>query len=102
MKTLNIFCRKYFDTNGYQSKVKKHFLRCFEQEVCNMSNFRPDKKLKNIDYSMKINPSMWIAADFGCMNVPVKSSNHNFMETLFVNKPIARGYIVVKNLDYDN
>ena len=44
---------------------------------------------------------MGTAADFECMNVPmqfVESKN----EKLFVKKPIAIGYNIVKNPDYDN
>ena len=30
-------CRRYLNTYGYQSKLEEHKLRCFEQELCNIS-----------------------------------------------------------------
>ena len=50
---------------------------------------------------MKIDPPMWIAADFECMNLPI-NNNDNVTDKLFVNKPVAIGYNIVKNPDYDN
>ena len=44
---------------------------------------------------------MWIAADFECMNIPI-IDNDNVTDKLFINKPVAIGYNIVKNLDYDN
>ena len=68
---------------------------------------------------MKIDPPMWIAADFECMNLPINDNNiyddnnddnvnvidHNnngVTDKLFINKPVAIGYNIVKNLVYDN
>ena len=70
---------------------------------------------------MKIDPPMWIAADFECMNLPNNDNNNNIdddnnddnvnvidhknngvTDKLFINKPVAIGYNIVKNSDYDN
>ena len=62
---------------------------------------------------LKIDPPMWIAADFECMKIPFSNNNNNddnvndqdnngVTDKLFVNKPIAIGYNIVKNPDYDN
>ena len=51
---------------------------------------------------MKIDPPMWIVADFECMNIPVESNNKNFKFELFVNKPVAMSYNLVKNPVYEN
>ena len=59
-----------------------------------------NQKIKFNDWLMKIDPPMWMAADFECMKVPVECNNNNFMEKLFVNKPVAIGYNLVKNTDY--
>ena len=61
----------------------------------------PNQKKKFIDWYMKIDPPMWIAAVFECMNIPI-NDNDNVTDKLFVNKPVAIGYNIVKNLDYDN
>ena len=46
---------------------------------------------------------MSIAADFKCLNVPLECAKDNeSMEKLSVNKPVAIGYIIVKNPDFDN
>ena len=62
---------------------------------------------------------MFIAADFECMNLPINDNNndddnnddnvnvidHNnngVTDKLFVNKPVAIGYILAKNTDYEN
>ena len=73
------------------------------------------QKIKFNDWYMKINPPMWIAGDFECMNLPINDNNndddnvnvidHNnngVTDKLFVNKPIAIGYNIVKHPDYDN
>ena len=62
----------------------------------------PNQKTKFIDCYMKMDPPMWIAANFEYMKVPVYSTNNNFMDKLFVNKPVAIGFNVVKNPDYEN
>ena len=54
-----------------QTKLKEHMLRCFEQEVCNISYMHPNQKINFNDWYMKIDPPMWLAAAFECMNVPV-------------------------------
>ena len=58
---------------------------------------------------MKIDPPLWMAADFGCMIILISDNdninvNDNDYATnkLFVNKPVAIGYNLVKNLDYEN
>ena len=52
---------------------------------------------------MKIDPPMWIAADFECMNIPINDiNNDNVTDKLFVSKPVAIEYHIVKNSDYDN
>ena len=60
---------------------------------------------------MKIDPPMWIAADFECMNIPINNNNNvningndndNVTDKLFINKPLALGYNIVKHPDYDN
>ena len=51
---------------------------------------------------MKIDQPMWMVADFECMNVPVESNNNNFRDKLFLDKPVAIGYYVVKNPNYEN
>ena len=75
----------------------------------------PNQKIKFIDWYMKIDPPMWIAADFECMNIPINNNNNNndnvnvndhdnngATDKLFVNKPVAIGYNIVKHPDYDN
>ena len=46
-----------------------------------------------------------MAADFECMNVLINDDDHDnnqVTDRLFVNKPVAIGYNVVKNLEYEN
>ena len=63
---------------------------------------------------MKIDPPMWIAADFEGMNmsagnancrqsIPAETNNDDFMDNLFINnlfinKPLAKGYNIIKKL----
>ena len=54
-----------------------------------------------MDWFMKMDPSMWKANDFECMNVPMRTTEST-NEKLFVNKPKAKNYIKAKNLYYDN
>ena len=69
----------------------------------------PNRKIKLKDWYMKIDPPMWMAADFECMivlindndNVHAKDNDH-VTDKLFVNKQVAIGYNLVKNPDYDN
>ena len=68
---------------------------------------------------MKIDQPKWIAADFECMSIPINDNNNDddynndivnvndhdnngVTYKLFINKPIAIGYNIVKNFDYDN
>ena len=64
---------------------------------------------------MKIDPPLWMAADFECMNVLIDDNdndndndkvnvndNDHVTDKLFVNKPVAIGYNIVKNRDYEN
>ena len=81
----------------------------------------PNQKLKFNDWYIKKDPSIWKAADFECMNVPVNDNNNNndddnnkdnvnvndhdnnvVTDKLFINKPVAIGYNLVKNPEYDN
>ena len=84
-------------------------LRCIERKVCNISYMQPDQKIKFNDWFLKIDPPMWIAADFECMNIPINDNDNNndhdnnsVTDRLFINKPVAIGYNIVKNPDYDN
>ena len=86
-------------------------LRCFEQKVCNISNMHPNQKIKLNDWFMKIDPPRWMAADFECTNVLFNDNDNDndkdndsdhVTETLFVNKPVAIVYNVVKKPDYEN
>ena len=108
-------CRRCLNTYGDQSKLEKHMLGCIEQKVCNISYMQPNQKIKFIDWYMKIDPQMWIAADFECMNLPINDNNNNndndnvndhdnngVTDKLFINKPVAIGYNIVKHADYDN
>ena len=107
----NHLCRRCRNTYGDQSKLEEHMLRCIEQKVCNISYMNPNQKIKFNDWYMKIDPPMWTAADFECMNIPINNNNNNndddnnddnVTDKLFVNKPVAIGYNIVKNSDYDN
>ena len=81
----------------------------------------PNQKITFNDWYMKIDPPKWIAADFESMNIPINNNNNNnddddnndnvnvndhdnngVTEKLFVNKPVAIGYNIVKNLEYEN
>ena len=94
-------------------------LRCIEQKVCNISNVHPNQKMKFNDWYMKIDPPMWVSADFECMSVLINDSdndndnnndndnvndndNDDVTDKLFVNKPVGLGYNIVKNPEYDN
>ena len=46
-------------------------LRCIEQEVCNISDMHPNQKVKFIDWYLKKDPPIWIAADFESLNIPL-------------------------------
>ena len=99
----NHLCRRCLNTYGDQTKLEEHMLRFIEQKVCNISFMHPNQKIKFNDWFMKIDPPMWIAADFECMNIPINNNdNDNVTDKLFVNKPVAIGYKIVKNPDYEN
>ena len=53
----------------------------------------PNKKTKSNDWYMKIDPPIWITADFDCSNKPVNDPQR---KTLFINKPVEVGYNIVK------
>ena len=78
----------------------------------------PNQKIKFNDWYMKIDPPMWIAADFECMNLPINNNNNNndddnnddnvnvidhnnngVTDKLFINRLVAIGYNTVENLD---
>ena len=64
---------------------------------------QPNQKIKLNDWYMKIDRPMWIAAYFECMNLPINNNdNDNVTDKMFINTPIAIGYNIVKNPDYDN
>ena len=83
---------------------KKHMLGCNEWEVCNFLYMHLKWNLKFNDSSVEIDSSMWKATDFDCTPKPVatKSENYTFMEKLFVNKPVAIDYNIMKNSFYKN
>ena len=96
----NHLCRRCLNFYGDQTKLEEHILGCIEQKVCNISYMHPNQKMKFNDWYMKIDPPMWIAADFECMNFPNNDNdNDNATDKLFVNKPVAIGYNIVKTLD---
>ena len=98
-----ILCIRCLNTYGNQTKLEEHMLRCIEQKVCNISYMHPNRKIKCNDWYMKIDPPIWISADFECMNIPIKDNdNDNVTDNLFINKPVAKGYNIVKDLDYEN
>ena len=98
-----LLCRRCLNTYGDQTKLEEHMLRCIEQKVCNISYMQPNQKIKFNDWYMKIDPPMWIAADFECMNISINNNNNDYVtDKLFINKPVAIGYKMVKHPEYDN
>ena len=112
-------CRRCLNTYGDQTKLEEHMLSCIEQKVCNISYMQPNQKIKCNDWYLKTDPPMWIAADFECMKLPINDNNNDddnnddngdvndhdnngVTDELFVNKPVAIGYNIVKNPEYDN
>ena len=77
-------------------------LGCIEHKVRNISYMHPNQKIEFYDFSGKIDQPMWIAAVFEWMNEPVDSNNDKFKERMFSSKPVAKGYNIGKNLDFDN
>ena len=74
-----------------------------QQKVCNISYMPPNQKIKFTDWYLKLDPPVWMAADFECMNVPINDNiNDHVTDKLLVNKPFAIGYVKVKNPDYEN
>ena len=68
----------------------------------------PNQKIKFTDWYMKIDPTMWIAADFEYMNVPINdngndndNNNNHVTDKMFVSKPVAIGCNIF-NPDYGN
>ena len=94
-------CRRCLNTYGDLTKLEEHMSKCIEQKVCNISSMQPNQKIKFNDWYMKKDPPMWIAAVFECMNTPI-NYNDNGTDKLFVSKPVAIDYNIVKNPDYDN
>ena len=92
-------CRRCLITYGDQTKLDERMLRCIEQKVCNISYMHPNQKIKFNDWYLKIDPPMWIAADFEIMNIPFKDNDKGYVTDKFlINKPVAIGYKIVKNL----
>ena len=62
-----------------------------------------NKNTKFNEWYMKINPPVWIDADFGVMKIPMSGGSESHFrsdpqrKTLFINKPLAVGYKIVKN-----
>ena len=56
---------------GDQTKLTEHMLTCIEQKVCNISCNHPCQKMNFKEYYVKIDPPVWITADFECMHIPV-------------------------------
>ena len=98
-----LLCRRCLSTYGDQTKLEKHMLRCIEQKVCSISYMHPNQKIEFIDWYMKIDRPMWIAADFECMNIPIiDNDNDHVIDKLFINKPVGIGYNIVKNPENEN
>ena len=104
-------CRRCLNTYGDQTKLEEHMLRCIE--VCKISYMQLNQKMKFNDWYLKIDPPMWIAVDFECMNIPINNNKNNddnvndhgnngVTDKLFVNKPVAISYNIVKNPGYEN
>ena len=71
--------------------------------MCNKSYMHPNQKIKFNDWYIKIDPPIWIAANFECMNIPIiDSDNDHVTDKLFINKPVAVGYNIVKTPEYEN
>ena len=64
-------CKKCLNKYGNQPQLENRLIRCNKQENCNLSFMSPDTEMKFTGWWMKIDPPMWIDADFECSNVPV-------------------------------
>ena len=64
-------CRRCLKTCRGQKQLKNHWLRCIKKEVRSTSCRHPNQKTKYIDWHVKKDPPMWIAADFECLKKPV-------------------------------
>ena len=102
-------CRRCFNTYGDQTKLEEHMLRCIEKKFCNISYMHPSHRIKFKDWYMKIDPPMQMAACFESTNVlitdddKVNVNNNDYVtDKLFVSKPVAIGYNIVKSPDYEN
>ena len=88
---------------------------------------QPNQKIKFIDWYMKKDQPMWFPANFECMIIPIIDNDNNndnvndndndnddnnvnvndhnnkcVTDKLSVNKPVAIGYNIVKNPDFNN
>ena len=64
-----------------------------------------NEKIKFNGWYTKIDPPIWMVADFECMNVLVNDNDKDkdhVTDKLFLNKSVAIGYNIVKNPDYEN
>ena len=86
-------------------------LRGIEQKVCDKSYMHQNEKIIIRDWYVKIDPPMWMAANFACMNVLINDNdddndnvndNNHVIDKLFVNKLVGIGFNIVKNPDYEN
>ena len=102
IKSVHIHVENVKKTYGNQSKLEEHMSKCIEQEACNVSNIHLNQKIKFNDWYLKIDPSMWIVADLECKNKPVVDNQVGLDKKLFVNKPVATEFNILKNSVYDN
>ena len=72
--------------------------RCIEQEICDISNKYPNKKINFSDWYIKTDPPTWITTDFECRNIPIDDPQRKTM--FIINKPVGVGYNIVKNPFY--
>ena len=65
----------------------------------------PNQKINFKNLFTKMDPPMWVAADFECMNVPINDNdndNDHVTDRLFINKPVVKGCNIVQNPDFEN
>ena len=83
--------------------MEEYILRCFEQEVCNISCINTNQNLKINDWYFEIDLSIRNTDIFECMDIPSDENNQiNQNKKLFTNKPIAKCYTIVKDSENDN